>query len=152
MIDTIFNVLDQDTESTAGVLREVAGLFDDDEKSRNVLEAVNAFRLTVRTERPPYFCRKDSSLTGSNASSSLLWLHLPVSVPTMPASPAVPSSTPSGRHNHTAEAAAVKTYGTASKRPPPTSLSIDQQPPLESMAALCRAPQGSDLLRALDPV
>lgn len=47
MIDTIFNVLDRDVESTVGVLREVAGLFDDDEKSRAVLEAVNGFRIEV---------------------------------------------------------------------------------------------------------
>jgi hypothetical protein len=53
MIDTIYNVLDQDTESTVGVLREVAGLFEDEEKSRTVLEAVNAFRITVSPRSIP---------------------------------------------------------------------------------------------------
>lgn len=47
MVDTVFNVLERELEPTLGVLREVASLFDDEDKSRAVLEAMNGFRIEV---------------------------------------------------------------------------------------------------------
>ena len=50
MIDTIFNVFDRDVNSTGGVVKEIANLFkDDQEKTQNVLAALNAFRIEVST-------------------------------------------------------------------------------------------------------
>jgi intracellular sulfur oxidation DsrE/DsrF family protein len=50
MIDTVYNVLDRDTDATMGVVREVAGLFHGEgekEKQASVLEALNGFRVEV---------------------------------------------------------------------------------------------------------
>ena len=60
MIDTVYNVLDRDADSTVGVLREISGLFDDEDKSRSVLESINAFRIEVG---PIYRFHASSSLT-----------------------------------------------------------------------------------------
>lgn len=50
LVDTVFHVLDEDVDATTGVLREVAGLFENDsekDKQSAVLEAVNGFRIRV---------------------------------------------------------------------------------------------------------
>lgn len=55
MIDTLFYVLDQDREATAGVGREIANLFDsegDKEKQQAILAAVNAFRIQQEEQFP----------------------------------------------------------------------------------------------------
>lgn len=55
MVDTLFYVLDQDREATAGVGREIANLFDsqgDKEKQQAVLAAVNTFRIQQEEQFP----------------------------------------------------------------------------------------------------
>lgn len=55
MVDTLFHVLDQDRESTTGVGREVANLFDsegDKEKQQAILAALNAFRIEQQEQFP----------------------------------------------------------------------------------------------------
>ena len=52
MVDTIYNVLDQDVDATTGVVREIASLFEsegDKDKRGAVLEALNGFRIEVNT-------------------------------------------------------------------------------------------------------
>ena len=57
MIDTVYNVLDRDADSTMGIVREIAGLFDregEKDKQVAVLEALNGFRVEVSpTAAPP---------------------------------------------------------------------------------------------------
>ena len=51
MIDTIFHILDLDVDSTMGVGREIASLFDSEgekDKQTSILEALNGFRVEVR--------------------------------------------------------------------------------------------------------
>lgn len=74
MIDTLFHVLDQDRDSTAGVAREIANLFDsegDKDKQRAVLEAVNAFRIEVGVSR-----RLELTCSKKSSSLPLAELHL----------------------------------------------------------------------------
>ncbi|KAL1405818.1 hypothetical protein Q8F55_007496 [Vanrija albida] len=55
MLDTVYHVLDEDADSTAGVLREVANLFNGDgekDKQKAILEAVNAFRVQQAEQFP----------------------------------------------------------------------------------------------------
>ncbi|WVW85416.1 hypothetical protein I302_107454 [Kwoniella bestiolae CBS 10118] len=55
MVDTIFHVFDRDLDTTTGIVREVASLFGgegDGEKGRNVLEALNAFRVEQQEQFP----------------------------------------------------------------------------------------------------
>jgi hypothetical protein len=55
MVDTLFYVLEQDREATAGVGREIANLFDsegDREKQQAILAAVNAFRIQQEEQFP----------------------------------------------------------------------------------------------------
>lgn len=55
MLDTLFNVLDQDPEATSGVVREIANLFDapsDRDKQKAILEALNAFRIEIQEQFP----------------------------------------------------------------------------------------------------
>lgn len=52
MIDTVYHVLDRDADATMGIVREIAGLFDgegENEKQASVLEALNGFRVEVRS-------------------------------------------------------------------------------------------------------
>jgi len=47
MIDTIYNVLDQDAQATISVVREVGQIFEADvnkDKAKDILEALNGFR------------------------------------------------------------------------------------------------------------
>lgn len=72
MVDTLFHVLDQDRESTSGVAREIAKLFDSEgeqDKQRAVLEAVNGFHVEVSF----IVSRTDAH---SKRSSSLHWAAL----------------------------------------------------------------------------
>ncbi|RXK42341.1 hypothetical protein M231_00331 [Tremella mesenterica] len=51
MVDSIFNILDRDVDATLGVMKEVAGLLQNDtdgDKHRAVLEAINGFRARQR--------------------------------------------------------------------------------------------------------
>lgn len=55
MVDTLFYVLDQDREATAGVGREVANLFDSEgesEKRQSILAAINSFRIQQEEQFP----------------------------------------------------------------------------------------------------
>jgi hypothetical protein len=55
MLDTIYNVLDNDADATAGVVREISNLFDADgerDKQRAILEAVNTFRVQQQEQFP----------------------------------------------------------------------------------------------------
>ncbi|KAK1927275.1 putative cytoplasm protein [Papiliotrema laurentii] len=55
MVDTIYNVLDQDVDATTGVVREIASLFEsegDKDKRGAVLEALNGFRIEQREQFP----------------------------------------------------------------------------------------------------
>nr|XP_019011646.1 uncharacterized protein I206_03749 [Kwoniella pini CBS 10737]OCF50427.1 hypothetical protein I206_03749 [Kwoniella pini CBS 10737] len=55
MVDTIFHVFDRDLDTTTGVVREISSLFSTDadgEKERNVLEALNAFRIEQQEQFP----------------------------------------------------------------------------------------------------
>ncbi|WVQ68449.1 uncharacterized protein L199_006657 [Kwoniella botswanensis] len=55
MVDTIFHVFDRDLDTTTGIVREISSLFSGDgdgEKGRNVLEALNAFRVEQQEQFP----------------------------------------------------------------------------------------------------
>ncbi|WWC90552.1 uncharacterized protein L201_005488 [Kwoniella dendrophila CBS 6074] len=55
MVDTIFHVFDRDLDTTTGIVREISTLFSGDgdgEKERNVLEALNAFRIEQQEQFP----------------------------------------------------------------------------------------------------
>ena len=68
MVDTIYNVLDQDVDATTGVVREIASLFEsegDKDKRGAVLEALNGFRIEVIS-----FISFQMVIDGSNGSSS----------------------------------------------------------------------------------
>ncbi|WRT68595.1 uncharacterized protein IL334_005573 [Kwoniella shivajii] len=55
MVDTIFHVFDRDLDTTTGIVREISSLFSgegDGEKERNVLEALNAFRVEQQEQFP----------------------------------------------------------------------------------------------------
>lgn len=52
MIDTIYNVLDQDSQATVSVVREIGQIFEEDglkDKAKDILEAINGFRAQVST-------------------------------------------------------------------------------------------------------
>ncbi|KAK4689158.1 hypothetical protein P7C73_g938, partial [Tremellales sp. Uapishka_1] len=52
MIDTLFNVFDRDVDATVAIVKEIAELFQGDEKKVAVLEAINAFRIEQREQFP----------------------------------------------------------------------------------------------------
>jgi hypothetical protein len=50
MIDTIYNVLDQDSQATVSVVKEIGQIFEEDglrDKAKDILEAINGFRAQV---------------------------------------------------------------------------------------------------------
>jgi hypothetical protein len=50
MIDTIYNVLDQDSQATVSVIKEIGQIFEEDglrDKAKDILEAINGFRAQV---------------------------------------------------------------------------------------------------------
>lgn len=68
MLDTVYHVLDEDADSTAGILREVANLFNGEgerEKQTAILEAVNAFRAEQAEQFP--------QLGGGSTTGSANW-------------------------------------------------------------------------------
>lgn len=63
MIDTIYNVLDQDSQATVSVVREIGQIFEEDglrDKAKDILEAINGFRAQVSSPAP---CSKGVKLT-----------------------------------------------------------------------------------------
>lgn len=53
MVDTVYNILERDTEATLRIMREVATLMDDEkEKEQAVFTAVNAFKVDRQNEFP----------------------------------------------------------------------------------------------------
>ena len=63
MIDTIYNVLDQDSQATVSVVKEIGQIFEEDglrDKAKDILEAINGFRAQVSLSSP---CSKDVQLT-----------------------------------------------------------------------------------------
>jgi hypothetical protein len=50
MIDTIYNVLDQDAPGTVNVVKQIGQIFEEDgnmDKAKDILEAINGFRAQV---------------------------------------------------------------------------------------------------------
>jgi hypothetical protein len=50
MIDTIYNVLDQDHQATISVVKEIGQIFEEDgsrDKAKDILEAINGFKAQV---------------------------------------------------------------------------------------------------------
>jgi hypothetical protein len=55
MIDTIYNVLDQDSQATVSVVKEIGQIFEEDglrDKAKDILEAINGFRAQVSFPLP----------------------------------------------------------------------------------------------------
>ncbi|KAK8854623.1 hypothetical protein IAR55_003362 [Kwoniella newhampshirensis] len=55
LLDTLFHVFDRDVDTTAGIIREVASLFNGEgeaDKQNAILEALNAFRVEQRDQFP----------------------------------------------------------------------------------------------------
>lgn len=76
MIDTVYNVLDRDSQATISVIKEVGQMFEDDgekDKAKNILEAINGFRAQVSAPRCPTCVIVCAKSTRSKNSSSHLW-------------------------------------------------------------------------------
>nr|XP_031863964.1 uncharacterized protein CI109_000608 [Kwoniella shandongensis]KAA5531036.1 hypothetical protein CI109_000608 [Kwoniella shandongensis] len=68
MVDTVFNVLDRDVDTTIGIVRELASLFNGEgeaDKQKAILEELNAFRVEQREQFPSLGGTAPSGL-GSN--------------------------------------------------------------------------------------
>lgn len=98
MIDTIYNVLDRDTQATLSVIKEIGQIFEQDgekDKAKSILEAFNGFRAEVCHLSPVHHLHLSlDSLLFSRNSNSPRSAPRAVSEPDTPGSLLVQSSEP----------------------------------------------------------